>query len=59
MGRRIARLGGRLIAVALLMAVAIGVAFGVDQWIHRDRVGRNVSVAGFEVSDGTTEDIAR
>jgi len=41
------------------MAIAIGVAFGVDQWIHRDRVGRNVSVAGFDVGDGTTDDIAR
>lgn len=59
MGRKTARYGGRILVLALLMAVAVGLAFGVDQWTHRDRVGRNVTVAGFEVSDGGAEDVAR
>jgi len=49
----------RALLVALLAVVAIGAAFGVDQWLHRDRIGRNVTVAGFVVADGSREDLAR
>ncbi|MCP3976283.1 MAG: hypothetical protein GY720_17505 [bacterium] len=59
MGRKIARLGGRLAIAALLAVVLVGVAYGADRWMHRDRVGRNVTVAGFVVGDGAAEDIGR
>ncbi len=59
MGRRIARLGGRLSITALLAIVLVGVAYGADRWMHRDRVGRNVTVAGFVVGDGGVDDVAR
>ena len=59
MGRKIARIGGRLLVGLGLAIVLVVVAFAVDQLIHRNRVGRNVSLAGYVVADGDTEDIAR
>ncbi len=59
MGGNIARFGGRLVASGALAAVLVVAVFGLDLWMHRDRVGRNVTVAGFIVADGGTEDVAR
>jgi len=59
MGHKLARIGGRVLVAVLLAAVLVVVAFGVDRWMHRDRAGRNVSVAGFVVADGDVDDIAR
>jgi len=59
MGRKIVRIGGTLLFLALLAVVLVGGAFLVDESMHRDRVGRNVSVAGFVVADGSSADIDR
>lgn len=59
MGRRILRFGGILLAAGAVAVLLVAVAYGVDRWMHRDSVGRNVSVAGFVVADGDSEDVAR
>jgi len=59
MGRKILRYAGiLLIAVPLIVVLAAAVAFGVDRWTHSDRVGHNVSVAGFVIADADIDGVA-
>lgn len=59
MGRKTLRYAGRLLIVApLAVVLAVALAFGVDTWTHRDRVGHNVSIAGFAVADADVDDVA-
>lgn len=59
MGRRILRIVGLLlVAVPPAIVLVAGLAFGIDSWAHRDRVGHNVSIAGFGVSDADATAVA-
>ncbi len=60
MGRKVLRYLGRLLVVVpLAVVLVVAIAFGVDTWMHRDRVGHNVSIAGFAVADADAADVAR
>ncbi len=59
MGQKFARFGQISLIFLLLAVVLAGAVFLIDEAMHRDRVGRNVTVAGFVVGDGSTEDIDR
>lgn len=59
MGRKILRYAALLLIVApLAIVLAVALAFGIDSWTHRDRVGHNVSIAGFAVADANVDDVA-
>jgi len=59
MVRAIARFGGRLLIIAVVAAVAVLTVYAVDTWAHTGRLGRNVTVAGYVVADGTVADLDR